>query len=410
VAVDRSRVDEEVEQGSRSARRVDGLVQNLSYHLSGAQLGITASSLILGFIAKPTLASQLERLLGGFVSDGAIGGLSVVLAIALATGFQMVTGELVPKTIAIDRPFEVATTLSRAIVFWGVLAKPIIASFDAAANAIVRRLGMEPAEELEHVRSLEEIERMIVSSGEEGVLDSEDVGLLTRSIRLSDKTAAEALTPRVEVIALDRDSTALDLVEKSTASGRSRFPVYGDDADDVIGVAHITAIYTVPRSERSAKPITDLMTEPLFIPESIELDLLLQRVRESRNHLAVVIDEHGGHAGIITLEDILEEVVGEIDDEYDGPPTASTRVEAGGTYIVAGSLHHDEVLEACGFDMPEGEFETLAGFVLDQLGRIPSPGSRFSVDSWHIEVVAMERLRVASVRMVAPPAGTVAKP
>ncbi len=409
VAVDRSRVDEEAADGSTAATRVKGLVENLSFHLSGAQLGITASSLILGFIAKPTLASQVERVLQGVVSETAISGLSVVLAIALATGFQMVVGELVPKTIAIDRPFEVSTRLSRAVSLWGVVAKPIIVSFDAAANAIVRRLGMEPAEELEHVRSLDEIERMIVTSGEEGVLDVEDVELLTRSIRLSEKTAADALVPRVEVIALDRTSTAQDLVDLAGSSGRSRFPVYGADADDVIGVAHITAIHGVPRNERSSTSITTLMTDPVVIPESVDLDVLLQGVRESRNHLAIVVDEHGGTAGIITLEDILEEIVGEIDDEYDGPPTVHTRVEGSGTFLIDGSLHHDEVLDACGFDMPEGQYETLAGFMLYELGRIPAPGARFVHNGWRCEVVAMDRLRVASVRLVQPQALTPAE-
>lgn len=402
IAVDRSRIDEEAERGSRSASRVQNLVENLSYHLSGAQLGITASTLILGFIAKPTLASQVERVLGGVISGTAISGISVVIAVALATVFQMVVGELVPKTIAIDRPFELSLFLGPAVVLWGTIAKPIILGFDAAANAIVRRLGMEPAEELEHVRSLDEIGRLIVTSGEEGILDQEDVALLTRSIRLSEKTAADALIPRIEVMALDRNANGVDLVDLATTSGRSRFPVYGDDADDVIGVVHIKAIHAVPRDQRETTPVTSLMSEPVFIPESVDLDVLLQGVRESRNHLVVVVDEHGGTAGIITLEDILEEIVGEIDDEYDTPPATLTTVEGQGSFLIPGALHHDEVVAVCRFEMPEGEYETLAGFVLDELGRIPSPGARFSYGGWRFEVVAMERLRVASVRLVAP--------
>lgn len=402
VAVDRARVDEEAAAGSGAATRVQGLVESLSFHLSGSQLGITASSLILGFIAEPTLASQLDRLLGGVVGENTVSGLSVVLAIALATVFQMVVGELVPKTIAIDRPYEVATFLSRAIGIWGTIAKPIIVTFDAAANAIVRALGIEPIDELDQVRSLDEIGRIILSSGQDGVLDVEDVTLLTRSIRLGEKTAAEALVPRGEVVALQRDSTGQDLVDAATSSGRSRFPVYGDDADDVIGVVHIKAIYGIPRDDRSKVHVTELMTDPVFIPESVDLDHLLHGVRESRNHLAIVVDEHGGTAGIITLEDILEEIVGEIDDEYDGPSQAMTRIEGQGTFIVSGSLHHDELRDACGFELPEGEYETLAGFVLDQLGQIPSPGARFMHEGWKLEVVAMERRRVASIRLVRP--------
>lgn len=402
VAVDRGRVDEEAENGSASATRVQRLLESLSFHLSGTQLGITTSSLILGFIAEPTIATQLDRLLGGGAGDGTISGLSVFLAIALATIFQMVVGELVPKTIAIDRPFEMSTVLSRAVGIWGVVAKPIIFAFDAAANAIVRAMGIEPADELDQVRSLDEIGRLILSSGEDGTLDVEDVTLLTRSIRFGKKTAAEALVPRVEVVALDSTDTGHDLVEAAMRSGLSRFPVYGQHADDVIGVVHIKAIYAVARDLRATTPITDLMSEPVFIPESVDLDHLLQGLRESRNHLVVVVDEHGGTAGIITLEDILEEIVGEIDDEYDGPSQAMTRIEEQGTFIVAGSLHHDELHDACGFDIPDGEYETLAGFVLDRLGQIPSPGARFVFEGWKVEVVAMERRRVASVRLVSP--------
>jgi len=410
VAVDRARVDEEAAKGSKPASRVKALAANLSFHLSGSQLGITASSLVLGFIAKATLAKLFERLLGDVVGESTISGLSVFLAIALATAFQMVVGELVPKTIAIDRPYDVATRLSVAIGVWGRIARPIIATFDATANMIVRRLGIEPTDELHQVRSLDEIGRLIVSSGAGGTLDVEDVTLLTRSIRLGEKTAAEALIPRVEVVALDRDSTGADLVEAATTTGLSRFPVYGDDADDVIGVVHIKAIYGLRREDRSTSLVRDLMTDPVFIPESVDLDHLLQGVRESRNHLAIVVDEHGGTEGIITLEDILEEIVGEIDDEYDTPPQKMTRVEERGTFIVAGSLHRDELRDACGFEFPEGEYDTLAGFVLDTLGLIPSPGARFMHDGWRVEVVAMERRRVASVRLVAPaPSGQEAR-
>lgn len=402
VAVDRSRVDEEADNGSASARRVQRLLESLSFYLSGSQLGITASSLILGFIAKSTIATQIDRVLGSSVGDGTVTGLSVVLAVGLATAFQMVVGELVPKTIAIDRPYEMSTWLSRATRLWGIVAKPIIVTFDAAANAVVRSIGIEPTDELDQVRSLDEIGRLIVTSGEDGVLDDEDVALLTRSIRLGEKTAADALVPRVEVVALDRTATGQDLVVAATNSGLSRFPVYGEDSDDVIGVVHIKALYGIAHERRATTPVVELMTDPVFIPESVDLDHLLQGVRESRNHLAIVIDEHGGTAGIITLEDILEEIVGEIDDEYDGPSQTMTRIEERGSYIVAGSLHHDEIRDACGFLIPDGEYETLAGFVLDQLGAIPAPGARFTHAGWKVEVVAMERRRVASVRLMSP--------
>ena len=402
VAVDRSRIHEAAERGVRPAQLVERLLGNLSFHLSGAQLGITTSSLVLGFLAKPTLATLLKPVLDGFVSESAVDGVSVVVAIALATGFQMVVGELVPKTIAIQKPFETSTMLATPTRLWGIIAKPIIVSFDAAANWTVRRLGMEPAEELEQIRSLDEIGRLIESSGEEGTLDIEDVALLRRSIRLGEKTAADALIPRMEIVSLDADATADELVTAAISSGRSRFPVVGESADDVLGIVHVKSIYGLDPQRRGATPVVELMVEPQFVPETIDLDDLLARVRETRTHLMIVVDEHGGTAGIITLEDILEEIVGEIEDEYDEEAGALTRIEERGTTLASGSLHHDEVSDACGFEMPDGEFETLAGFVLAELGCIPVPGDRFAHDGWTVEVVAMDRRRVASVRLVAP--------
>ena len=402
VAVDRPRVSDAAKDGSKSAARVQGQLGALSFYLSGAQLGITASSLVLGFIAKPTIASLIEPLLEPVIGGSGVTAVSVVVAIALVTVFQMVVGELVPKTIAIDRPYEVSTRLSRAVSVWGLIARPIILTFDAAANWTVRRLGIEPVEELEHLRSLDEIERLIDSSGVEGTLDAEDVTLLKRTIRLREKTAADALIPRTNIVSLSADATGTDLAATAVSSGHSRFPVYGVDADDVIGMVHVKALHAIPRSRRGNLPITELMSEPTVVPETIDLDDLLDELRDSRTHLAIVVDEHGGTAGIITVEDILEEIVGEIQDEYDGLPRRLTRVEERGTTLLAGSLHHDEVRDACGFDMPEGEYETLAGFVLDQLGRIPGPGARFDYDGWRVEVVAVDRRRVASVRLVAP--------
>ena len=204
------------------------------------------------------------------------------------------------------------------------------------------------------------------------------------------------------MISLDAGSNGADLLHLSSRTGHSRFPVFGSDVDDVLGVVHIKSIYTVDRRDRPTSSVTDLMTEAVFIPESVELDDLLLLVRKARNHLAIVVDEHGGTAGIITLEDILEELVGEIEDEYDIEAPALTRIEERGSFVVSGSLHQDEVHDACGFEMPDGEYETLAGFVLDRLGRIPAPGALFVYEGWRIEVVAVHRRRIASLRLVAP--------
>jgi CBS domain containing-hemolysin-like protein len=281
-----------------------------------------------------------------------------------------------------------------------------VALLDGLAARITRRLGVEPKEELESIPGRDELEHLIRSSGEEGTLDAGEVELLTRSIRLADKSADDAMVPRVSVASLDATDTVDDLVELSVKTGHSRFPVIGDDLDDVLGFVHVKVVHSVPVDQRTATMVRDLMTPVLAVPEARDLDELLIDLRQGGSQLAVVIDEHGGTAGIITLEDILEEIVGEIDDEYDSVPTMLTRVEARGSTVIQASLHPDEVRSATGFDMPEGEYETLAGLVLDRLGKIPAPGDMCRVDGWRLEVVAMDRLRVASVRIVAPPEST----
>ncbi len=401
VAVDRSRVENRAEAGSRGARAVRRLLARLSYHLSGAQLGITITSLVLGFLAEPTVARVIEPLVGALVESSS-SQVSVALALVIATVVQMVMGELVPKAVATSRPYGTAVALARPIAVYGVLARPVVAFLDGAATAIVRAMGIEPRDELETTPDRDELESLIRQSAADGVLDDGEASLLTRSIRLADKTAADALVPRVEVEAIGVAATAADLVDLAARTGHSRFPVVGEDLDDVVGVVHVKSVLAHRPEDRTHVPVRDLMAPVLAVPETRELDELLVELRDGGSQMAVVIDEHGGTAGIITLEDILEELVGEIDDEHDVPSPVFTRAEARGSTIVPGSLHPDEVREATGFEMPEGDYETLAGLVLARLGHIPEPGEMVEVDGWRLEVVAMDRLRIASIRVVAP--------
>lgn len=409
VAVDRTRVDERARQGSAAAARVQELLDRISYHLSGAQLGITVTSLMLGFLAEPAVAAALEP--GLEAVFGAVpSGVSIAVALAVATVVQMVFGELVPKSLATSRPLESSFALSRPTAVYGSLARPVVAVLDGMAARLTRRLGVEPADEIEAMLDREELEHLIRSSGEEGTLDAGEVELLTRSIRFADKSADDAMVPRVRIVAVDDAATVDDLVELSVSTGHSRFPVMGEGLDDLLGVVHVKSVHGVPVVARSVTQVVDLMAPVLAVPEARDLDDLLVELREGGQQMAVVIDEHGGTAGIITLEDVLEELVGEIDDEHDEITTSLTRVEAKGSTVVPASLHPDEVRDLTGFDMPEGEYETLAGLVLDQLGEIPTPGQMCTVDGWRLEVVAMERLRIASVRVVAPPDVAAAEP
>jgi CBS domain containing-hemolysin-like protein len=397
VAVDRSRVDQQAEAGSRRARLVRGLLRRLSFHLSGAQLGITITSLVVGFVARPTVAELMSPPLAG--------GAALLLALVLVTMVQMVVGELIPKGIAIARPEATSRALAPFLRLYGTLFGPAIRFLNGAANATVRRLGLEPAEELSHVRSLPELELVIAASAREGTLAGSASTLLARSIRFGRKTAADALIPRVSVDAISGDATAEQLVRLAAETGHSRFPVYGADLDDIRGVVLVKRVHRVPPERRATTPVAELMDDVLAVPESRALEDLLFDMQERRQHLVVVVDEFGGTAGIVTLEDLVEEIVGEIDDEYDtGTPLLGAPGPAG-TWVLPGTLHPDEVAEVCGFEVPEGAYETLAGFVLDRLGRVPEPGDRFEHDGWTVEVRRMERRRVAEVALRAPAPG-----
>jgi CBS domain containing-hemolysin-like protein len=393
VAVDRSRVERLVREGKGSARGLERILHGLAFYLSGTQLGVTVCSLVLGFIAEPTVATLFEPALGA--------GASIAVGFALVTVFSMVVSELIPKNVSIARAERISLLLARPILVYAAIFGPIIRVLNRSANGAVRRLGIEPQQELGSVRTLEELELLIRSSGEEGTLDAEAFTLLERTLRFNDKTAADALVPRVAVKYVRPDDTIPTLISRSLETGYSRFPVCGTDLDDVVGVVHVKDVYRVPAERRVNAAVADVMTDAFVVPETRDLASLLIDLRTG-SHLAIVVDEYGGTAGIITLEDILEEIVGEIDDEYDRAAAPLTTVLPEGTYELPGTLHPDEVREACGLEIPEGEYETLAGFVLDRLGRIPTEGDTFLYEGWQAEVATMEKRRVAVVRLTAP--------
>ena len=407
VAVDRARLEQLAQDGDRRAGLVRRLVRQLSFHLSGAQLGITVTSLVVGFLTGPVLAPLVEPLVEPVVGSGRSTGVSVTLALVLATVVQMVLGELVPKSVAIARPERTARRLGPIVSAYGTVFGPVIRFLNAAADRAVRLVGIEPREELSTVRSLSELQLLFEASTDEGVLARSAGELLGRSLRLSEKTAADALVPRLDVQAVGLDAPVAELVAQSRRTGHSRFPVIGADLDDVRGVVHVQAALGLPRGERAVATVATLMVDALVVPETRDLDDLLGDLRGNGAHLAVVVDEYGGTAGIITLEDVLEEIVGDISDEYDVGLTGLARQVGPGRWVLSGLLHRDEVADVCGFDVPDGEYETLAGFVLDRLGHVPEVGEQLHSEGWDLEVDAMDRHRVAYVRLAAPaaPAG-----
>jgi CBS domain containing-hemolysin-like protein len=400
VAVDRSNVERKAQEGERSARRILGSLRNLSFELSGAQLGITITSLILGAIAEPTVATLIEPFVSSipFLSATAAPVVSLILAFVLATGGAMVFGELVPKNLAIARPYFSAVWFAIPLQVVNRLIRPLIVFLNESANWTVRKLGIEPREELAGVRSMEELELVIRSSGEEGRLDDDELELLTRAITFTEKVAADAMVPRVSVAGLSRHDSVAELRRASAATGHSRFPVFDEDLDNIVGVVHVKDSFNVPESRVPVTPVGEITKTALQVPESSTLEYLLTRLQSEGQGMAVIVDEYGGTAGIVTIEDLLEEIFGEIEDEYDAETTVEEPTEE--VEVLSGLLHRHEVEELIGFEWPEGRYETLGGFIVASLGRFPAVGEMVRSGDAVFEVLSMDGRRVDQVRVI----------
>ena len=406
VAVDRTRIEAAAVAGDRRAARVAALLRHLTAHLSGAQFGITVSAILLGFVAEPTVA----RILTG---DDHPTGSSVVIAILVATALHLVLGEQVPKYVGLAEPEKVVRALAPAVAAYGWVSHPVVVVLNGAANVVVRSLGVEPRDEVGTARSLDEIGDLIRDAADDAdeadpaddqSLDPEDVQLLSRSVRLADKTVADVLVPRVDVHALALGATGADLLALALGTGRSRFPVVDGDLDHVAGVVHVKSLLEVEPDRRDGVSVTEVWRPPLAVPETLKLNDLLAVMREEATPLAIVVDEHGGTAGLVTEEDVVEELVGEIADDFDPVPEPRVTREHGAT-VLSGRLTLDEVRDAVGLELPEGPYETLAGFVVARHGRLPGPTATVDYEGWRIEVLAVDQRRVERVRVVAPSEG-----
>ncbi|MGH4012437.1 MAG: hemolysin family protein [Pseudonocardiaceae bacterium] len=401
TALERSTVDAHVQQvGDRRAQRVKQAHHTLSFQLSGAQVGITVTTLLTGYIAQPAIADLIRPGLQAVgLPPGAAGGVSVGIALTLATALSMVFGELVPKNLAIARPLQTARQVAGILNGFATMFRWLIHGLNESANWILRRLGIEPAEDLRSARSPQELGSLVRSSAERGTLDAGTATLLYRSLRFGERTAEELMTPRVKVEALQAEETVLDLVDAARRTGFSRFPVYGTDLDDILGAMHVKQAFVVPADKRAETAVGPLAMPVTTVPDSLDGDALLDRLRAAGLQIAIVVDEYGGTAGIVTLEDLVEEIVGDVRDEHDRMEVPQVRQLGEQTWHISGLLRADELTEATGFTMPEGDYETVAGLVLARLGRIPEVGDEIEVDGWRLIVMRMEGLRIAELRL-----------
>jgi CBS domain containing-hemolysin-like protein len=384
----------------RRDRAVRAGLRRLSTELSSAQVGITITTILLGYTAQPALLSVFEEWLGRTaLTQGVSVVLAGVLSLVVVNGFSMLFGELIPKNFALSAPHATARTVVPVQHVFTVVAMPVIRVLNGSANALLRRVGVEPREELSGARSASELLSLVRRSAQEGTLEESVATLLANSIELDELSARDVMTDRTRMSVVARDTTADEVVALARRTGHSRFPVIGDDRDDVVGLVHLRRAVGVPHDKRPDVPAAALMVDAPRVPETVRLGPLLVELRGLGLQMAVVVDEYGGTSGIVTLEDVVEELVGDVADEHDRRRAGAVR-SADGSWVVPGVLRPDELVETTGLVVPERPaYETLGGLVMAELGRLPSVGDGVEVEGVLLRVEAMEGRRVERVRV-----------
>ncbi|HEX2706317.1 MAG TPA: hemolysin family protein [Candidatus Lustribacter sp.] len=404
VALDRPTVQRAIDDGDGRARVVLASLKALSTQLSAAQVGITLTTLIVGYVAEPSIGALLTGPIDALpVPDSAVAGSATAAALVIATVFSMVFGELLPQFLGISAPLAAAKVVAMPLRVFAAVTKPLVRVLNGSANAFLRSLGIEPAEELSGARTPQELASLVRRSAQAGTLDAGTARMLTRSLDFGDRTAADVMTPRVRCTAVDRRDTGDDVVRLARSTGNSRFPVIGDDWDDIDGIIHVKRVIAVPQARRRDVPVSALMVDPVFVPETIRLPPLLRTLRQSGLQMAVVVDEYGGTSGVVTLEDVIEELVGEVDDEHDRPHSTGRRL-TDGQWAVPGLWRPDEVRVRIGAVIPDGPtYETTGGYVMAVLGRVPAVGDEVDIPGWRVRVAAMDGRRVDRLRFIPAP-------
>ncbi|OAH16434.1 hemolysin family protein [Streptomyces jeddahensis] len=380
VSADRLALAREAEAGDKKAARALKVLERLSFMLSGAQLGITVTGLVVGFLAEPSVSALLRPVLSGVgIPDGAVTGISVVLAFVLATVVQMVLGELAPKNLAIAVPERLAKSLAASTLAYLKVVGPVVRIFDGAANRLLRKIGIEPVEELHHGATLEELGHLIGESHEQGHLPKDTAALLDHALEFSERTLDEVMVPRADAVFVRKDASAAEAIELIAKHGHSNYPVLGDHPDDISGVLGVRELMNLPADRLAATTAGAIARRPLLLPDTLPLPEAVTQIRERDDEFAVVLDEHGGVAGIVTYEDIAEELVGDIADESD--TVTEVAVADGRGWLVDAGRRLDEVAEVTGIELPEeDDYDTVAGLIVDRLGRFAAVGDRLTVE------------------------------
>ncbi len=403
VNLDRSDLEARRARGETRLGMTIEALKITSTHLSSAQLGITLTTLLTGYTMEPAISSLLEGPLTALgLPEALVRPIGATTAIVIATLLSMVIGELVPKNFALALPLATAKLVIPFQTAFTWVFRPAVSVLNGSANGILRAVGIEPKEELSGARSAEELSSLVRRSASAGVLEQDTATLLGRTLRFADHDASDVMTPRPRVAAVQRLEPAEAVIELARQTGFSRFPVYDDNLDDVVGLVHVKQAVAVPREKRTSVPASALQSEALRVPETMKLDVLLGELRGRGFQMAVVVAEYGGTAGVATLEDLVEELVGEVADEHDR--TRAGIVRRGEVVSFPGILRPDELLERTGIRVPEdGAYETVAGFVMASLGRLPAVGDEVELEEGTLSVQRLDGRRIDRVRFTPAP-------
>ena len=399
IALDQATVQRAIDNGDTGAVPLLKCLKSLSTQLSSCQLGITLTTLLTGYVMEPSVGRLLEGPLAAVgIPEVAAASVSLVIAMALATLLSMLLGELVPKNMAIALSFQVGKALARPQLVFTAIFKPAIVVLNGFSNKVLNVFGLEAKEEISGARTPAELASLVRRSAAMGTLDAGTANFVARTLNFSARTAADVMTPRIRMETIDADQPVSDILDAARRTGYSRFPVIGKSSDDIRGLVHVKKAVAVPWDRRANLEAGAIMTDVLRVPETIHLDALLAELREGNLQLAIVLDEYGGTAGIATLEDLVEEIVGEVSDEHDKVRPGLLQ-SASGDWYFPGLLRPDELSEQIpGLTVPdEAAYETVGGYVMSELGRIAAVGDTVEVGGGTLSVTRMDGRRIERI-------------
>lgn len=404
TTADRPRLAELAQGGSWAGRMAQKSAKELSLMLAGAQLGITVASIALGFVAEPAVAFLLELAIGRIweLDPATLHLIALPTALALVTALHMVFGEILPKNVALTRPTGVALALAVAFRFFANAVRPIIWVLNGAANLVVRLFGVEPEDEVDIAYSRKDLEFIVADLGAEGQLDEPELEMLERALNFSGLRVREAMTPRPQMVSADVSSTPLQLARMAQRSGYSRFPLWEGDQDNIVGLVDVVDLYRLSARDWGAPLPRPAISQLPAVFENAPAAQLPTLMRSSATEMLLVVDEHGDAAGLVTTEDLAVALVGDLADQS-AEDSPDLRQLADGSWSATGLTRASELAQALDLELPEGEFDTVAGFVINQLSAIPDEGAFFAYRGWLVMVVRTSGPRILTVRLMRDP-------